>query len=222
LWLKADAGVTQSGGLVSQWNDQSASHNNLTATGADQPTFNASSINGLPGLTFGSGNRIASTTDVLTAGSDRSVIIVAKPADNTGGPLIAFRSSPTANFLDVWRDDATYVETYTDRSTKGAKSALATIPAAMVAEFYTTVGSLPTVVVNATTLTTVAESGDGKVTAETGVSGVVVGDYTTSGGTNWPGDVCEVLIYDHVLSGDDITAVRTYLEARYGIALGAP
>lgn len=53
LWLKSDVGVTQSGGFVSAWADQSGLGNNYAQpTGSTQPAFVASAINGLPGLTF--------------------------------------------------------------------------------------------------------------------------------------------------------------------------
>lgn len=38
LWVRADLGVTSSGGLVTVWADQSGQGNNLTASGAQRPT----------------------------------------------------------------------------------------------------------------------------------------------------------------------------------------
>lgn len=52
LWLKADAGITIATG-VSAWLDQSTSAVSFTqGTGANQPTFNATGINGHPGVQF--------------------------------------------------------------------------------------------------------------------------------------------------------------------------
>jgi hypothetical protein len=53
LWLKADAGVTTSGGLVSVWADQSGQGNDLVqGDSASQPTLLTGSLNGLPVIHF--------------------------------------------------------------------------------------------------------------------------------------------------------------------------
>lgn len=53
FWLKADAGITQSVNKVSTWADQSTSANNATqVTGAKQPTYITSDLNGKPVVQF--------------------------------------------------------------------------------------------------------------------------------------------------------------------------
>lgn len=54
IWLDANVGITQSGGLVSQWDDQSGNNNHLTqGNSSQQPTYSATGFNGaLPGVTF--------------------------------------------------------------------------------------------------------------------------------------------------------------------------
>ncbi|MBU2547139.1 MAG: LamG domain-containing protein [Proteobacteria bacterium] len=53
LWLKADAGVTHSGGAISQWNDQSgAGANAAQATVAEQPTWVEDGPNHKPVVRF--------------------------------------------------------------------------------------------------------------------------------------------------------------------------
>lgn len=55
LWLSANYGVTQSGGLVSQWNDRSGNSNHALLPGSiptAKPSFVASSVNGYPSLDF--------------------------------------------------------------------------------------------------------------------------------------------------------------------------
>jgi hypothetical protein len=53
LWLAADMGVTQSGGTVSAWADQSGNGNNaVQATTVNQPSFVANVVGSLPGIQF--------------------------------------------------------------------------------------------------------------------------------------------------------------------------
>lgn len=52
-WFKADAGVTESGGAVSAWADQSGNGNDITqATAGYQPTYVDDYRNGLPAIVF--------------------------------------------------------------------------------------------------------------------------------------------------------------------------
>jgi hypothetical protein len=55
LWLKAGRGVSQSGGGVVKWADQTAYHNDATAVPGQEPTLVASAIHGLPALHFDNG-----------------------------------------------------------------------------------------------------------------------------------------------------------------------
>jgi parallel beta-helix repeat protein len=53
LWLKADAGITQSAGRISNWADQSGSGTNaVQPTAANQPLLLANAVNGLPAVAF--------------------------------------------------------------------------------------------------------------------------------------------------------------------------
>ena len=52
LWLDAadNSTITQSSGLVSQWNDKSGNNRNATASLTARPAFSSSRINGLPAI----------------------------------------------------------------------------------------------------------------------------------------------------------------------------
>jgi len=76
LWLKADEGVVESGGSVSQWTDQGTNGNNLVqAAGANQPLYTAANadFNSKPTVDFNgtshflrSGALSSSLTDTTT------------------------------------------------------------------------------------------------------------------------------------------------------------
>ena len=54
LWLRANSGVSSSGGLVDTWVDQSGNNNSALGAGATRPTFNVADVNfnGLSSITF--------------------------------------------------------------------------------------------------------------------------------------------------------------------------
>jgi hypothetical protein len=71
LWVRADAGITASGGLVSAWADQSGNANHLVQpTSAERPEVVTGQANGLPVLRFdGAGDTLLFTsrlTDIRT------------------------------------------------------------------------------------------------------------------------------------------------------------
>jgi len=78
LWVRGDAGVTQTGGAVSAWADQSGNGNHLVQTAvAMQPVYMAGAQNGLPVLFFdGSNDSLAFTTRF--DGTIRAVFAVLK------------------------------------------------------------------------------------------------------------------------------------------------
>ena len=80
-WFKADAGVTQAGGLVSAWADQSGSgdaNRNQSAAGADRPSYSASDAGygGKPVLTGNGSQFLASAGDWSTAPTPPITVIV--------------------------------------------------------------------------------------------------------------------------------------------------
>lgn len=59
FWLRADAGVTQSGGLVSNWQSQNSGNQVSESNSARQPSLNSNALNFNPGLSFdGSDDRL--------------------------------------------------------------------------------------------------------------------------------------------------------------------
>ncbi len=86
LWLKADAGVTQSSG-VSQWNDQSGNSLNATSGAGTRPAFVSNGLNFNPTLQFdGSTHRMVTpTTSLFTANnSPVSFFTVFNTTNNSG------------------------------------------------------------------------------------------------------------------------------------------
>ena len=80
MQLESDSGVTESGGVVSGWLDQSSSGNDLIAVG--DPSVVSGELNGLPVLDFdGTEDRLERLSDLsgLPVGNaDRTVFLLAR------------------------------------------------------------------------------------------------------------------------------------------------
>jgi hypothetical protein len=71
LWLKADEGITFSGSNVTYWADQSQVGNDVVAV-TTSPTFHSNIINGLPAVLFDGGR--LDGTDIVTAKTIYAVV----------------------------------------------------------------------------------------------------------------------------------------------------
>jgi len=85
-WLKADAGVTLSNGLVSQWNNQTSTGGNINQTNNNlRPSFTSNALNFNPAISFSTALRSEDflNTDELVWDSD-TVIVVFNPSQSLG------------------------------------------------------------------------------------------------------------------------------------------
>ncbi len=94
LWLRADQGVTLSGSNVTSWSDISGNGNGVSqGTGANQPVFNATGLNGCPAIDFTGSKWLENTVNnLVAANSAYSVLAVAK---NGSGALFTIRRTTT-------------------------------------------------------------------------------------------------------------------------------
>lgn len=218
LWLDAGKDVTVSGSIASAWADQSGNGNDATVSaGAIGPELDSNVVNGLPGL-----NSFYSTTvqmgdasgRLLADGSPYHILTVvrmapvsapAQPAGfDVGGGFADIGSSlfsvfgdfagdvyisniVTANNIPISTDTAYEFELASDGTTQTANIGGAAL------------------VLTSTVPMPVA-----------GASWNVFGDPNGGNGPFW-GWVCEVLVYDHALTGSDLTAARTYINTKYAL-----
>lgn len=104
LWLKANAGITSSGGTVSSWVDQSTNAFSFTqATTASQPLFTANSINYNPSLNF-NGRSIAYAAGILGTATytDINIFAVASIKSTSGGSNYLFTTATTGSELSTY------------------------------------------------------------------------------------------------------------------------
>jgi hypothetical protein len=220
-WFKADAGVTVSGSNVTAWADQSGQGNDVSQPGGtDQPQFVASAVNGLPGISFEGPtfNAILGNPTALPIPSldgARHVFYVAKTSTTGGLPwyggcVVNFNSGPGSVYMD---DCFGGPNPYTT-STAIATGFNQTFGQPYLFDQGRDVGTTSLFFnVNGAAQTLTVNSPDSDGTQP----GLYVGCDVNNNQGAYLGVICELLIYDHVLSGVDLTAARAYLTNRYGI-----
>ncbi len=99
LWLDANDSttITQSGGLVSQWNDKSGNSRNATASSTERPSYSATAFNSKPGLAFnGSSNVMQANALASLLGGDDAPFTAYVVANLSSGTILGAGSSISA------------------------------------------------------------------------------------------------------------------------------
>ena len=90
MWFDANDGstITQSGALVSQWNDKSGNARNATQSGGSRPTYTAAGLNGLPVITFGIGGvKSLQLPSISLSSTQTTIMMVVNDTRNTGASV---------------------------------------------------------------------------------------------------------------------------------------
>jgi hypothetical protein len=214
LWLRGDLGVTTSGGNVIAIADQSGNGNNVVNSGT--VAFNASAIGGLPGWT-GDGNAWLenTTSNLVSAGSGRTVFVVAKAAGATGGGLLEFRTSIPTNVM-AHVVAGTGLLFYDSAHTWSDGADASTSPIVYEGAWSSAVA--PVLKANGSVVT--FASGSGNLDADSGDNGFRVMSWNRKQpSVGWAGDMTEVVVYDSILSSPNAAMLRSYLGARHGITV---
>lgn len=214
LWLDAadTASITESGGLVSSWNDKSGNgHHATQSTGTRKPVTNSRTVNGLNCLDFDGTNDyliLPSGLYGLTTGNSNMFIVAAHDNLDRLDPLVV--GAGTAGLYGI----------YPSSSGTG-----------LIWVFHDTYGSR----INATGFTTTDQhlfqhrratgSYYFKLDEDAEVSDTAVNITMTllriglnDSSTNYADiRMCEILIYGNDLSAGDRTLVRDYLKNKWGI-----
>jgi hypothetical protein len=219
LWLRGDLGTAISAGNVTQWDDQSGNGNHVTGS----IPFNASSINGRPGLTFSAAGMTNGSSSVLAGASPRTVFVVYKATNNNPqSSLVTLRSGTLkADYTAEWAFAGAGL-IYTD-GVNGANNAFVPLvgnaSVATIAEWTSTApGAVLGYRRNGVALVVTQTSGS---STENGTAGFSIGG---SGAALGPmlGDIDEVIVFDRVLSAGEEALVQEYLSVRYSISLFVP
>lgn len=236
-WFKADADVLATGNQpamdgapVERWINQIREPDGADARQSDvnqRPVFMATSTGGLPGLRFDGVNDLLHNTErrLLPSGSPRTVIVVGRLTDATGGALFTFgrqRSGGSSVFTAQHiRIGGTYY-VYSDGinaagNTTGPDDQFDELRKPFVTMYVSAgVGQKLGVRLNGAVLKTQQSGGVG---TDGGTAGFTIGsrEDIPPGQQIWNGDLNEILVYDRALTSDEFAAVGSYLATKYDL-----
>jgi hypothetical protein len=227
LWLRANSGISASGGFVDGWADQSGNGNNASGSGATRPTFNSSdaNFNNLASITFP--NTPASNfylqipdNDNLDNTSQLSVFFVIRPT-----------SVPATMGILSKRTAAGTNQSYFFTILNGSLRCQATISTGVNTNLSTSNSSLNQLDIISFVMNGTNQLGllDGaSQTTPTGVasipnnaSNLFVGTLDASDNNNFEGQIAEVIIFRTALNTAQRQILENYLSAKYNTALAA-
>lgn len=234
-WFKADADVLGENGrsaadgeAVARWTNQTGDAVHAWQENEDRrPQLIKTAIGGLPALRFDGKNDLLHNPqqDLLPSGAPRTVVVVGRVADDTGGALFTFgrrRTDGAAVFTaqHVVVRGTYYV--YSDGvnsagNTTAARDAFTALKDPFVTSFVSpgAAGKLR-VRLNGSDLSTTQP---GSVGPDQGSKGFTIGsrEDLPIGSQMFTGDIAEVLIYDRALSDEQLGTVGTYLATKYDL-----
>jgi Bacterial Ig domain/Concanavalin A-like lectin/glucanases superfamily len=221
LWLKADAGVTTNAdGTVAIWADQSGNGNDaLEPSVGGGPTFILDPVSGKPALEFDGSTRyldIANSPSTDLSG-DLSMFYVANFADFAGYRGVLSRcEGPYPVPFDYYATASGGLPTVVRGGTVGASTVYGISP--LPAATYVVAG----VTVDADTGTHWLNgrfNGSGTFSQSTSDTGkpLRVGSRDDFG-TQFKGELAEIIVYNRALSGNDLQQVNSYLAGKFGVS----
>jgi hypothetical protein len=216
LWFDAATGITaDAAGLVSQWNDRSATAAHaVQATGSSQPSSIAQSLNGYPVVTFGTGGIKTLVHSAQLAGTAYTAFYLLRATGESGvGATYYHAGSPStgglafASELSVlgqgWGEfDGTNTRASNAASALNAWEIHAHSPAKLFKD-----GAEPTY---AATSTITA----GNITT--------IGSRADNVNVYFIGDIAEIVVFDTVLADTDRQLVEGYLAWKWGLQTQLP
>ncbi|MEZ0538338.1 Ig-like domain-containing protein [Fibrella arboris] len=222
LWLKADASVTTSGTVVTDWADAAAPANIVSqATAANQPAYQATGLNFNPGISFDGtndflGNTTYPNTNVFSGQNNYTLFSVIIPTSVSGSRVAV---SFTANqYLAVTSPGSTYLVGEIVSHIASPASISVTVPAIQTVMKSSTLAGGMTVFTNGAANVFNNTTSDPNYTATR--TGLGIGSASnTASASPFSGIISEVIAYSSSLTTGQREIVESYLGLKYGLAL---
>lgn len=219
LWLdSADSStITESSGSVSQQDDKSSNDNDVTqGTGAQQPTTNATTENGLNVIDYDGGDDLImpSALHAIPNGANTTFCVAKRTSEDASTDTIIGMATTTSNDWFVIYASTAGVISFKNRITAaGAVSSTGNTNTDFNIITCRRSGTTQGISVNGETEITNASGEDAASIDDAfiGMSGAET--------LHLDGNIAELIIFDRSLSAAEITVVNQYLSAKRGIAL---
>ncbi len=220
-WYKANAGITMTAGLVSQWSDNTINANHGTQTiAANRPDTTNNSFNFNPAVTFlnpGIQQYLSTPANSLPGGNAaRSVFFVA-----------SFNSAATGNaWIYGYGGNAAGCRKYNVGKLSGNDQLLVSGGTCLMdpantfwsAVDFPKLGSIVYDGTNGNFYDAAASIGtDADPGFNTQTSGGTIGAFHTNIAEFWRGTVAELIVYPSAITGNNAIQVESYLALKYGI-----
>lgn len=205
LLLRADAGITQSGGIVTAWADQSGNEKHAAGVGgSSDPSFVASAVNGLPAVSFdGVDDRMQGGS--LITSLPCTIFVVAKfKGDTAIGALFSQTNSELVFYRGTQASDIFRIYNGIDLSATGAPQNEEWSIVCAIAD-----GSNSLIAKNGQVIAT------GNSGSQTPSGNYLVGWW--DGGIGANAEIAEVIVFNRALTVAEIGVVDQFLNLRYSI-----
>lgn len=216
LWLDAGQGVTESGGVISEWADQSSASNDLTqATAAHQPALISDAVNSKSAVSFAKGATDPDDNDFLSNSAlqlDTTVTLffVIKP----DGPLDSSQRFAGHYGNGAFRFNSGKASIWTS----GGNADLST-PLPSTGEFQIIAyrfNSNVQISINGSDFVVTISSAS-MDNSDFVIGGVANSSLSPNYGS-FDGDFAEIIVYDKVLTDADFNRVGYYLAEKYNLS----
>ncbi len=202
LWLRADAGITPNGGFVDLWQDQSGNGNDAAqATGYQSPALVTDAPSGMPALRFDGANDFLSLRTRIANAQTAFLVLRNSDASGYRTPLGDPNAFP---YLSGYGRQIWYPGNLASVLT--GQTWLNGAPVDGTQAVY------PDVTQPLAVLTSIA-------TAPAVPASQLGSGY---GGYLWQGDIAEVVLFDHALTGPERHQVEEYLMRKYASVPALP
>jgi hypothetical protein len=200
--------VVSAGGSIGRWQDKSGNSRNFTATGSLRPTLTASGLNGKSVVSFGGGNQLTSSTNIINSASVTVCGVFQRTSGNYGGFITSCDDTDGSPALLI---DATKLAVRSGSGVSNLFIASAAFTGPSVVAFVNN-SSTPSLYVNGSLI------GSGNYASPSSSTTTAIGTYRLSQANFLNGYIAEMVVYNSALSSSDRSAVESYLKAKWGIA----
>ncbi|KAF5043645.1 Bacterial Ig domain protein [anaerobic digester metagenome] len=223
LWLDASdpETITLNGSTISQWADKSGNDRHATqATATKQPALILSALEGRSLLRFDGSNDYLEAPAVLnTSSPSGAIFVVCKQSGSSTGALLSTRPLSAGQGWTVRMNNATQLAYYNiGYSVSPSGSNLATKPSGYGIVSFVRGANSVFFVVNGICETFQAWSGNDV----SSYGKTAIGSENAGTGSFLNGDVCEIIVLEHVPSTSDRERIEGYLAHKWGLAANLP